>query len=238
MKTHKKNIQPIENVLMCGNCIELLEKLDDNSVDLVLTDIPYNEVNRPSGGIQCHGYTIRYNHGEADGANFDINAVLNQLWRICNGSFYIFCGIGQISIISNYFRSMDVNTRLIIYEKTNPLPVNGKHIWLSGIETAVFAKKGGATFNLDCRNTVLRYPIARPTGHPTPKPLNLMRELILASSKKGDVVLDPFMGGGTTPLAALMEGRRYIGIDINNKYCKIAEDRIANYNQQYKLFEQ
>lgn len=169
--------------------------MEANSIDLILTDIPYNEVNRHSGGIQCHGYTIRYDHGEADNARFDMTATLNEMWRVCKGSFYIFCGIGQISVISNFFRSKDVNTRLIIYEKTNPLPVNGKHIWLSGIETAVFAKKSRATFNLDCRNTVLRYPIAQPTGHPTPKPLNLMRELIRASSNEGDIVLDPFMGG-------------------------------------------
>lgn len=213
-----------------------METMDTNSVHLVLTDIPYNEVNRPSGGIQCHGYTIRYNHGEADGADFDLPATLNEMWRVCKGSFYIFCGIGQISTISNFFRGKGVNTRLIIYEKTNPLPVNGKHIWLSGIETAVFAKKGGATFNLDCCNTVLRYPIAQPTGHPTPKPLNLMRELIRASSNEGDIVLDPFMGGGTTPLAAAMENRKYIGIEINREYYDIAKRRIQKELQQLKLF--
>lgn len=223
------------NNLYCGDSLALMSKMDKNSVDLVLTDIPYNEVNRKTGDIRLNGRQIRYDYGIADDAQINLPAILDQMWRVCKGSFYIFCGLGQISPINDFFRSKGCTTRLIVYEKTNPMPINAKFTWLSGIETAVFAKKSGATFNFDCRNTVLRYPIAQPTGHPTPKPLNLMRELILASSNENDVVLDPFMGGGTVPLAAMMEKRQYIGIDIEKTYYEIAVKRLDNYSKQLTL---
>lgn len=224
------------NTIELCDCLEYMRNIEKNGVDCICTDIPYNEVNRKSNGLQCHGYTIRFDHGNADGAQIDLNAVLDEMWRVCRGSFYIFCGLGQISQINSFFRDKKTGTRLIVWEKTNPLPINGEHIWLSGIETCVFAKKSGATYNYRCRNTVLRYPIAKNEGHPTTKPVNLMRELIRASTNENDIVLDTFLGSGTTAVAAIQEKRRFLGCEIEKKYFDIAKARIDKELSQSLLF--
>lgn len=92
------------NNLYCGDSLALMSKMDKNSVDLVLTDIPYNEVNRKTGDIRLNGRQIHYDYGIADDAKINLPAILDQMWRVCKGSFYIFCGLGQISPINDFFR--------------------------------------------------------------------------------------------------------------------------------------
>lgn len=210
------------NKIIQGDCLEILKTLPDKSVDLVLTDIPYGEVNRNSNGLR------NLDKGDADEVNFSLDELMGELLRVTSGSLYIFCGTGQLSDIHKKLVQNDLSTRLVIWEKTNPSPMNGEHIWLSGIEFAVFGKKSGATFNEFCKNSVLRFPSKSSTEHPTEKPLDLFRKLITASSKESDLILDPFLGSGTTAVAAKMEGRNYIGIEISEKYCEIARQRVAS----------
>ena len=76
--------------------------------------------------------------------------------------------------------------------------------------------------------SVPNFPDREAAGHPTPKPLRLMRALIKRLTKPGDTILDPFMGSGSTGVAAIMEGRNFIGIELDARYYRIAERRIAN----------
>ena len=205
-----------------ADCLEYMKTLPDKSVDLVLTDIPYDMVNRDSQGLR------NLDKGDADILNISLPALVQEIIRITKGSIYIFCGFGQISEISLGLRNQKINPRLIIWEKTNPSPMNGDVTWLSGIEPCVFGKLPNATFNGHCKNTVLRYPISRlNTGHPTEKPIELFKELIEISSKNGDTILDPFMGSGTTLVAAKQLGRKAIGVEISEKYCEIAKSRLS-----------
>ena len=220
------------NKVICGDCLDILKDIPDKSVDLVLTDIPYNAVsveNNPR--LKSNGLRV-FTKGDADYVNFSIKEMLEQLIRICGGSFYVFCDFEQISEIRKYLKLSDCTTRLIVWEKTNPSPVNGKSVWLSGIEVAVYGKMSRATFNEFCKNTVLKYPSGSSKIHPTQKPIELFKYLIDVSSNTGDTILDPFLGSGTTALAAKQLGRNFIGIEINPDYCKIAEDRL----RQTELF--
>ena len=72
------------------------------------------------------------------------------------------------------------------------------------------------------------WSMAENTEHPTQKPEKLIERLILASSKEGDVILDPFVGSGTTSVVAKKLNRRYCGIEINEEYCLMTEKRIKN----------
>jgi len=210
------------NHIYCGDCLEVMRGMEDNSVDLVLTDIPYDMVNRDSAGLR------NLNKGDADIMNISLAVFLKEIMRLCRGSIYIFCGFGQISEIALTFKDNKINPRLIIWEKTNPSPMNGQVTWLSGVEPCVFAKFPNAVFNGHCKNTVLRYPIKRNcTGHPTEKNLDLFKELVDISSNEGMTVLDPFLGSGTTAVACKELGRNYIGIEISPEYCKIAEKRLS-----------
>jgi site-specific DNA-methyltransferase (adenine-specific) len=104
--------------------------------------------------------------------------------------------------------------------------MNGEHLWLSALELCVFARKSGAYFGLHCQPPVWKGPIARGVDHPTPKPEWLMRQLIESSSRPADTVMDPYMGSGTTLVAAKALGRRAIGIELEERYCEIAAKRL------------
>lgn len=123
-------------------------------------------------------------------------------------------------------------------EKTNPSPMNGDCIWLSGVEFCVYAKHKQATFNGHCRNCVLEYPSGQNKVHPTEKNINLFTDIVLTSSEEDDVVLDCCMGSGTTGVACVNTNRNFIGIELNEEYFKIAEQRIntAISEKESRLF--
>jgi len=207
-------------ILVQGDCMRAMRRLPDLSVGLTLTDIPYGEVNRQSGGLR------NLDKGKADNPTFSLPEWLAETVRVTYGSVYVFCGIEQVSYLRAGLANYGFTTRLCVWEKTNPSPMNGQHIWLSGVECCVFGKRRGGTFNLHCKNTVWRFPTARSKNHPTQKPLALMEYLIAASTNPGDKVLDSCMGSGTTGVAAVRLGRRFIGMELDEGYFKLAQDRI------------
>lgn len=202
------------------NALELLGEIDNNYVDLLLTDIPYNEVNRKSAGLR------NLNKGDADVLDIPLDILISEMVRITKGSGYIFCGFQQISKIVEIIKRTTPSVRLLVWEKSNPSPMNGTKIWLSSIEPIVYFKKPNATFNEHCKGAVLRFPTERGKLHPTQKSLKLFQYIVKTSSKEGDIVCDPFIGSGTTGVAALTLNRSYIGGDLNPEYCKIANERI------------
>lgn len=203
-----------------NNCMKILPTLNNKSVDLVVTDIPYDEVNRKHGSLR------KLDKGKADIITFDLDMFVSELARVTKGSIYIFCGIEQVSNIRKILVQNKMSTRLCIWEKTNPSPMNGDKIWLSGIECCVFGRFSNATFNEHCKNTVFRYPCGRNKLHPTQKPLELIEKLVLASSNEGDTVLDPCMGSGTTGVACKKNNRKFIGIEMDREFYNIASHRI------------
>lgn len=207
------------------DCIKGMKKLNDNSVDMILTDIPYGEVNKNTNGLRKIGY---YNKGTANTITFDLTSFLIQCVRICSGCIYIFCSTEQVSDIRKFLSDSKMSTRHCIWEKTNPAPINGQHIWLSGIENCIYGKKPRATHNVHCKNSVWRFPNGQGKRHPTEKPLKLFEYLIEASSNKGMVILDPYLGSGTTAVAAKNLDRNYIGFELDEEYYNIANNRIQN----------
>ena len=116
--------------------------------------------------------------------------------------------------------------RLVIWQKTNPVPLNMRATYLSNSrEMAVTGVKVGkpSAFNA--------YPIPRHNGnrmHPTQKPLLLFEDLVQKHSNTGDLVVDPFLGSGTTGVAAVRNARRFSGCDLDNNYVKIARERMKS----------
>ena len=89
--------------------------------------------------------------------------------EVSRNSICVFCGREQFSEIYKFFANKKGTTRPIVWEKSNPSPMNGQHIYLSGVENAIWFKKRGGTFNAHCKNTVFKYPIGRSKLHPTEK---------------------------------------------------------------------
>ena len=206
-----------------GDCLDVMDKLIEEGikVDMVLTDIPYGEVNRAKeSGLR------KLKKGNADVETFELSELLPRIENICNGSIYIFCGIEQVSEIRKFFREKDILTRLCIWEKNNPSPINCQHHWMSSLECCVYAKKKGATFNEHYKSCVWRNPVGRSKIHPTEKPLKLFTYLVETSSNEGDTILDCCLGSGTTGVACVNTNRKFIGIELDNNYFNIAKQRI------------
>lgn len=209
------------------DCMELMGGVEKDFVDLTLTDIPYDMVNRDSNGLRV------LDKGVADVLTFDLETFLDELYRITKGSIIIFCGVNQVSDIYKFFADKQKHNkgtvRQLVWKKTNLSPMNGQHIYLSGIENAIWFKKRGGVFNAHCKNTVFEYPCGRSKLHPTEKNHGLLKELILDNSNVGDIVFDPCAGSGAHLLCAKELGRNYIGCELNKEYFDVANKILKLY---------
>ena len=212
------------NKIYNSDCMEYMGGVNDNSFNLTLTDIPYGEVNRDSNGLR------NLDKNMADVMTFSLDDFLNEVYRITSGTIIIFCGKEQISQIHKFFSEKQAKklgtVRQLIWEKSNPSPMNGQYIYLSGIENAVWFKKKGGTFNAKCKNTVFKYPCGRSKLHPTEKNHDLLKELILDNSNENDLVFDPCCGSGSHCLVAKEFHRNFVGVELDNTYYDIAKNRI------------
>ena len=204
-----------------NDCIEQMALMDDDSVDFTLTDIPYDAVNRGDNGLRS------LNKGNADILTFDLEEFCESVYRITKNSICIFCGKEQFSTIYKFFANKKGTVRPIIWQKSNPSPMNGQYIYLSGVELAVWFKKSGAkVFNAHCKNTVFKHPNGKSKLHETEKNHELLKELILDNTNSGDIVFDPCMGSGSHIYVALQNDRNGIGIELNKDYFDVATTRI------------
>ena len=139
--------------------------------------------------------------GNADIITFDLDEFLKQVYRVTSNSICIFCG--------------------------NPSPMNGQYIYLSGVEIGVWYKKQGAkTFNAHCKNSVFHYPNGRSKLHPTEKNHELLKDLIQDNTNEGQIVFDPCCGSAAHCLVAKELNRKYIGVELDDKYFNISVDRM------------
>jgi site-specific DNA-methyltransferase (adenine-specific) len=213
--------------LYLGDCREVLPGLP--RVDAVVTDPPYGEVNRASGGLR------NLDKGVADVADFDLPE-LARLLASAGQSVYVWCGTEQVSEFRRALVDQGFSTRACVWEKTNPSPMNGQYLWLSSVELCVFGKSAGAPFFGHCASPVWRIPVETDQLHPTQKPVTLMKRLVTASVPSNGTAIDPFMGSGTTGVAAVELGRDFIGIEREPKYFDIACKRIEQAQRQGDFF--
>lgn len=212
------------NKIYNTNCIDFMKSMQNNSVDLTLTDIPYGGVSREDNGLN------NLDKGNANLVTFSLEDFLPEIFRVTKSTIIIFCGVEQISTIFDFFEQKQKEKkgtpRQLVWKKTNPSPMNGQYVYLSGIENAIWFKKRGGTFNAHCKNTVFDHPIGTSRMHPTEKNHKLLRELILDNSNENQIVFDPCAGSGSHLLVARDLKRQFIGCEIDKEYCnKMAELR-------------
>ena len=207
-----------ENKIICGDCLEVMRDMPDNSVDLVLTDPPYGIGNN---------ITYRKNQCSKRARSKDYGA---YKWNNEIPSKQIFSEIlrtGEDQVIwgGNYFLDyglLKATPAWLVWDKKNDTSSFAKCelAWTSyahAIKIYRYLWNGMLQENMGSKE--VRY-------HPTQKPLELMEWCIENYSKPNDLIFDPFCGSGTTCVAAKRLGRRYIGIDISEEYCDIARKRL------------
>jgi len=231
---------------------EFLKTLDKDSVDLILTDPPY-EISRPSGYISSltkpdgtpqsertiRRFAVDLDFGEWDKQNLNLLPFLQEMHRVLkpSGTLIMFYDLWKIETLKNAMEASKFKQiRFLEWVKTNPVPLNSKINYLTNSrEIALTAvKKSKPTFNSEYDNGIYRYPIyhGKDRFHDTQKSLKLFEELIEKHSNEGDLVVDCFLGSGTTAVAALKTKRNFIGCEIDNgTYIKMKE-RVEKYEDE------
>jgi site-specific DNA-methyltransferase (adenine-specific) len=225
--------------LYCGDCLEIMPTLETGNVDAVITDPPYfvsESLITSKNNLRVLN-ELRWNDDYK--WVYPVSIILRE-----GGALYAFTGDDNISFLKREIRAnrMRVFSRLH-WIKTNPLPSFTKRSYRAGVELALFCVKDGNKNKFNIVNQidmrcVWEYPIvggSQRTEHPTQKPIELMVEWILDSTNDDDLVLDPFMGSGTTGVACVQTGRRFIGIEIDEGYFEIAKKRIKEAQLQIRM---
>ena len=230
------------NKITLGDSYELIKNIPDNSIDCIYVDIPY--VMTFSGGGNMKQKLGDYIKNEVENISNGIDySIFDEFIRVMkNINCFIWCSKNQILDIMNWFNKYDVDMNILTWTKTNPIPF-GSSIWLSDIEYCLhFYKEAG--FNIGWENKKKNYssPINNKDKelyrHPTIKPLECVKGHLLNMTKENDIVLDCFCGSGTTCVAAKELNRKFIGIEINEEYYKIAVNRLNGIlaNGQMSIF--
>lgn len=213
------------------DCLKGMREMPDNCVDLVVTDPPY--VIETSGAGIYKQADKQYVKELNDMKNGFSTEVLDELCRIMKKiNIYFFCSQKQIIPLLDYFvKGKKCNWNLLTWHKTNPVPACGNK-YLTDTEFILFFREKGVkiygTFNTKFTYyvTPLNQIDKKKYGHPTIKPINIVNNLIVNSSLENGIVFDPFMGSGTTAVAAIECGRNFIGYELNPDYYEICNRRI------------
>lgn len=222
--------------LLYGNCLELIKDIPDESIDLILTDIPFN-ISRDNNFKTMKDRTGRngIDFGEWD-KDFDESCLSDFIPKLKKGgSFVTFHSFEQYGLLLNVFNGKLILKDRFVWEKTNPMPRNRDRRYISNIELCSWFVKDGAKWTFNRQNEtydgcVLRYPSESGGGykryHPCQKNVKLIEELLKRHSNENDIVLDPFMGSGSTGVACMNNNRNFIGIEADEKYFEIAKERL------------
>ena len=242
-----------------GNCLELLDaiyaKYPEGRFDMIFADPPYFLSN---GGITCHaGKMVKVDKGQWDKSRGpELNHEFNLEWlRRCqrvlkpNGTIWV-TGTHHV-IFSVGYAMQQLGFKIlndIAWEKPNPPPNLSCRYFTHSTETVLWAAKNEKSkhrFNYDFmrqtnggKQMKTVWTMTAPSGdekrhgkHPTQKPVALVERCILASTDEGDTVLDPFLGGGTTAIAAVRNARRCVGVEADPSHLALSIQRVRSEEQ-------
>ena len=227
-----------------------IQDLPDNCVDLVVTDPPYKVI---SGGNNTPKWISGYGSSvlsKNDGKIFEHNDIdfeqwIPQIYRILKNDthFYCMCNVLNIKEIMDICESVGFKLHNILMWEKNT--ANANRWYMKNCEFTLFYRKGKAkSINNPSSKMIHKFDnIVGNKLHPTEKPVELMKLYIENSSNKNDIVLDPFMGSGTTAVACKELERNYIGFEIDKAYFDICQKRLNGIKQQnenincYEQFE-
>ena len=220
--------------------LQFMKEIPANSVDAIITDPPYN-ISRDNNFTTMGRAGIDFGEWDKD---FDLTSWIKVAEPLLKkgGNIVIF---NSWKNMTNITKSLEENgfevKDLIRWKKTNAMPRNRDRRFITDYEVAVWAvKKGGKwTFNRLSDKYEIPEIVGGLTpksekiegGHPTQKPVYVMKWLIERLTNEGDVVLDPFMGSGTTGVACKNLNREFIGVELDENYYNIAYNRINGYTE-------
>ena len=215
-------IEDYLNKVIQGDCLEIMKQMPDKCVDLVLTDPPYGMDYKSNWGT-----THEKIHNDD---NLDwLSVFALELSRTVekDGHVYVFCNMTCLEQFKQEFSKYFNLKNILVWDKQS----FGAGDTTGGgyapqYELVLFFSNGEKKLNSERIGEVIRVPRTFNELHPTQKPIELIKLLVSYSSIEGDVVLDPFLGSGTTAVACKQLKRNFIGIELSQKYCDIANERL------------
>lgn len=223
-----------------GDCLDVMQTLIDKSikVDAVITDPPYN-ISRPNNFQTMRGASrIGMDFGEWD-KNFDVVGWIPIMSKLLkeNANVVIFNAWENFKDIKKVCEENHIMIkRCLVLNKTNPAPFNRDRMFVNDVELALWgiynSKNKPTNWIFNRKNNVEKCVMNTTTQsselHPTMKDIKIIMKLVDLLTNKNNLVLDCFMGSGTTGLACKMLNRNFIGIEIDKKYFDIAKNRIES----------
>lgn len=241
------NIDLIEGYqLFNADCFEKLKEIPDKSINLILCDPPYNLANYSTGNMNFSWRTeINNDVAEWDEKPLEPADLVTEFKRIIkpDGNIFIFTSYNLIGKYHEVFDSEFDTFQFMVWHKTNPIPNIRKSSFLNSCELIVCLWNKGHTWNFTKQNEMHNFiesPICmgserlKNPKHPTQKPVKILEHIIKIASNENDVILDMFMGVGSTGVAALNLNRRFIGIELDRIYynASVARlEKVYNNNQ-------
>lgn len=222
--------------LKCGDCLELMKDIPDESIDLLVTDPPYKIV---QGGCTNKAVRLKGSNQEQlkKGTLFNNNSIkfsewIPEVYRVLknNSHCYIMSNDRNINELLNICEKVGFKLlNILVWGKSKHSP---NRYYLKNCEFIVFLRKGKAK-NINNMGTkqLLLIDNVENKNHPSEKPIKLMKILIKNSTNEQDKVLDPFMGSGSTGVACVNTNRNFVGIELDEKYFNIAKERIEKCNK-------
>jgi site-specific DNA-methyltransferase (adenine-specific) len=228
LSIHKLMIAP--NCILCADSFDIMPQIEDKSVDLILTDPPYDETTH-KGGM----FTKEIKFGNVDFESINIIPVIKEFLRICNKWVLVFCPIETLGLVKKEYSKEYV--RGGIWDRIiNSPQISGDRPAQAREGIAILHNEGKKSWNGGGKAGLWRAWTERGCKvHITQKPLLLIKQLIQDFSNKDDLVLDPFSGSMTTAIACIATGRRYICIEKDQGYYENGLQRIEVYNRQGRI---
>ena len=231
------------NDLYNKDSMVVMNSLKKESVDAIITDPPYN-ISRDNNFASMGRTGIDFGEWDKD---FDLTSWIKVAQPLLKrgGNIVIFNDWKNMTNITNSLEENGFEVKdLIRWKKTNAMPRNRDRRFITDYEVAVWAVKKGDKWTFNRLNDKYEIPevvgCLTPKsekvngGHPTQKPVYVMKWIIERLTNEGDVVLDPFMGSGSTGVACKELNRRFIGIELDDKYYGMAYNRINGYIYELK----
>ena len=223
-----------------GDCLEVMKDIPDKTIDLIVTDPPYNVSATNDGGTINKVKKLNKSLKDLVETNitngYDIETLGEEFMRVMKEpNIYLWCNKTQIpEYFKFYVEKYKCKFDILCWHKNNALPTYSNK-YLSDTEYLLYFRKGkGKCFPKSYEDAKTYYiaPInhkdKKKYKHPTIKPLDITEKVIKNSSKENDIILDPFMGSGTTGVACKQLNRNFIGIELLEEYYNIAKERINN----------
>ena len=208
--------------LLLGDCLDVMRGLPTESVDLIATDPPYGM------SFQSNHRNEQHDRIHGDDSLEWLDPFLAEAYRVAkpNTAAYFFCSYHKIDVFKQALERVFQVKNLLVWEKNNTSMGDLKGDFAPKLEFCWFVHKGRALIRGKRDQNIMRFARTQNELHPTQKPVELMEYLISKFSDEGQLVLDPFMGSGTTAIAAERSGRRWIGIERDEGYYNAALARI------------